>query len=89
MKAEEPPSALLLGHAASLSARKQSRRRASVWYLYAADRLEKAGIVSFKVINPGVQADNDSETLSPPFLPSSTSALPGTSGQGTVTSVLG
>ncbi|PSS37571.1 hypothetical protein PHLCEN_2v587 [Hermanssonia centrifuga] len=51
--AEEPPSALLLGHAASLSARKQSRRRASLWYLYAADRLEKAGIVSPKVINPG------------------------------------
>ncbi|KAJ7169750.1 ER-golgi trafficking TRAPP I complex 85 kDa subunit-domain-containing protein [Mycena filopes] len=41
---EEPPSALLLAHAALLSARKSGRRRAALWYLSAANRLEKCGI---------------------------------------------
>ncbi|KAF8078759.1 ER-golgi trafficking TRAPP I complex 85 kDa subunit-domain-containing protein [Lyophyllum atratum] len=41
---EEPPSALLLGHAALLSSRKPARRRAALWYLTAANRLEKCGI---------------------------------------------
>ncbi|KAJ7038336.1 ER-golgi trafficking TRAPP I complex 85 kDa subunit-domain-containing protein [Mycena alexandri] len=41
---EEPPSALLLAHAALLSARKSARRRAALWYLSAANRLEKCGI---------------------------------------------
>ncbi|KAF8846247.1 hypothetical protein BDN67DRAFT_986591 [Paxillus ammoniavirescens] len=42
--AEEPPSALLLAHAALLSVRKNARRRAALWYLFAANRLEKCGI---------------------------------------------
>ncbi|THV07645.1 hypothetical protein K435DRAFT_825459 [Dendrothele bispora CBS 962.96] len=42
--AEEPPLALLLGHAAFLSARKRAKRRAALWYLSAANRLEKFGI---------------------------------------------
>ncbi|KAF9244569.1 ER-golgi trafficking TRAPP I complex 85 kDa subunit-domain-containing protein [Melanogaster broomeanus] len=42
--AEEPPSALLLAHAAFLSVRKNARRRAALWYLFAANRLEKCGI---------------------------------------------
>ncbi|KAJ7654956.1 ER-golgi trafficking TRAPP I complex 85 kDa subunit-domain-containing protein [Mycena polygramma] len=41
---EEPPSALLLAHAALLSARKSARRRAALWYLSAANKLEKCGI---------------------------------------------
>ncbi|KAJ7783643.1 ER-golgi trafficking TRAPP I complex 85 kDa subunit-domain-containing protein [Mycena maculata] len=41
---EEPPSALLLAHAALLSARKSATRRAALWYLSAANRLEKCGI---------------------------------------------
>ncbi|KIJ68594.1 hypothetical protein HYDPIDRAFT_125323 [Hydnomerulius pinastri MD-312] len=41
---EEPPSALLLAHAALLSARKNARRRAALWYLSAANKLEKCGI---------------------------------------------
>jgi hypothetical protein len=45
-QSEEPPSALLLAHAALLSARKLARRRAALWYLSAANRLEKCGIVS-------------------------------------------
>ncbi|KAA1467917.1 hypothetical protein DENSPDRAFT_856966 [Dentipellis sp. KUC8613] len=42
--AEEPPSALLLAHAAYLSVRRQAPRRASLWYLFAANKLEKSGI---------------------------------------------
>ncbi|KAI0348507.1 hypothetical protein BDW22DRAFT_1350734 [Trametopsis cervina] len=42
--AEEPPTALLLAHAAFLSAKKGAMRRSSLWYLHAADRLDKAGI---------------------------------------------
>ncbi|KAF8898889.1 ER-golgi trafficking TRAPP I complex 85 kDa subunit-domain-containing protein [Infundibulicybe gibba] len=42
--AEEPPAALLLAHAALLSERKHARRRAALWYLTAANRLEKCGI---------------------------------------------
>lgn len=45
-KAEEPPTALLLAHAAFLTSKKSALRRAALWYLSAADRLEKAGIVS-------------------------------------------
>ncbi|GLB36017.1 putative ER-Golgi trafficking TRAPP I complex 85 kDa subunit [Lyophyllum shimeji] len=41
---EEPPSALLLAHAALLSSGKSARRRAALWYLSAANRLEKCGI---------------------------------------------
>ena len=44
-KAEEAPSALLLAQAALLSAKKQARRRAALWYVSAAGRLEKCGIV--------------------------------------------
>ncbi|KAG0696032.1 ER-golgi trafficking TRAPP I complex 85 kDa subunit-domain-containing protein [Suillus ampliporus] len=42
--AEEPPAALLLAHAAFLSVRKNARRRAALWYFFAANRLEKCGI---------------------------------------------
>ncbi|KAF9076140.1 ER-golgi trafficking TRAPP I complex 85 kDa subunit-domain-containing protein [Rhodocollybia butyracea] len=42
--AEEPPSALLLAHAAFISSKKQAFRRAGFWYLLAANRLEKCGI---------------------------------------------
>ncbi|KAK7064334.1 ER-golgi trafficking TRAPP I complex 85 kDa subunit-domain-containing protein [Favolaschia claudopus] len=42
--AEEPPAALLLAHAALLSAKKVARRRAALWYLSAANRLEKCGV---------------------------------------------
>jgi len=45
-KAEEAPSALLLAQAALLSAKKQARRRAALWYASAAGRLEKCGIVN-------------------------------------------
>ncbi|KAH8982598.1 ER-golgi trafficking TRAPP I complex 85 kDa subunit-domain-containing protein [Lactarius akahatsu] len=41
---EEPPSALLLAQAAHLSVRKHALRRAALWYLFAANRLEKSGI---------------------------------------------
>jgi hypothetical protein len=47
LKAEEVPGALLLAHAALLSSmRKRSYRRAALWYVTAASRLEKCGIVS-------------------------------------------
>ncbi|KAF8445809.1 ER-golgi trafficking TRAPP I complex 85 kDa subunit-domain-containing protein [Boletus edulis BED1] len=42
--AEEPPAALLLAQAAYLSVQKNSKRRAALWYLFAANRLEKCGI---------------------------------------------
>ncbi|KAH0838197.1 ER-golgi trafficking TRAPP I complex 85 kDa subunit-domain-containing protein [Lanmaoa asiatica] len=42
--AEEPPAVLLLAHAAFLSAQKNAKRRAALWYLFAANRLEKCGI---------------------------------------------
>ncbi|KAJ3734691.1 ER-golgi trafficking TRAPP I complex 85 kDa subunit-domain-containing protein, partial [Lentinula guzmanii] len=42
--AEEPPAALLLAHAALISSRKQALRRAALWYLMAANKLEKCGI---------------------------------------------
>lgn len=45
-KAEEPPTALLLAHAAFLTSKKGAFRRAALWYMFAADRLEKAGVVS-------------------------------------------
>jgi len=42
--ADEPPLALLLAQAAYFSIRKQASRRAALWYLFAASRLEKSGI---------------------------------------------
>lgn len=42
--AEEPPAALLLAHAALLGVRKNTKRRAALWYFLAANRLEKCGI---------------------------------------------
>ena len=45
IKAEEMPSALLLGQAALLSTHKNLRRKAALWYLFAANRLEMCGIV--------------------------------------------
>ena len=45
-QAEEAPAALLLAHAAQLSVIKGARRRAALWFLLAANRLEKCGIVS-------------------------------------------
>ncbi|RPD64974.1 hypothetical protein L227DRAFT_571426 [Lentinus tigrinus ALCF2SS1-6] len=42
--AEEPPTATLYAHAAFLSELKGARRRAALWYLVAADKLEKTGI---------------------------------------------
>ena len=45
LKAEEPPTATLYAHAAFLSELKGARRRAALWYLVAADKLEKTGIV--------------------------------------------
>ncbi|KAG9314249.1 ER-golgi trafficking TRAPP I complex 85 kDa subunit-domain-containing protein [Chiua virens] len=42
--AEEPPAALLLAHAAFLSVQKKAKRRAALWYLFAANQLEKCGI---------------------------------------------
>lgn len=47
LKAEEAPAALLFSHAALLSSmRKRSYRRAAFWYVTAAKRLEKCGVVS-------------------------------------------
>jgi hypothetical protein len=46
IKAEEAPSALLLAHAALIYTYKQARRKAALWYFFAAKRLEKCGIVS-------------------------------------------
>ncbi|KAF5385469.1 hypothetical protein D9757_005398 [Collybiopsis confluens] len=42
--AEEPPAALLLAQAAFMSSKKLALRRAALWYLSAAKRLEKCGI---------------------------------------------
>ncbi|KAL7285211.1 hypothetical protein ACG7TL_000304 [Trametes sanguinea] len=42
--AEEPPTAILYAHAAFLSEIKGARRRAALWYLVAAEKLEKTGI---------------------------------------------
>ncbi|KAH9944035.1 ER-golgi trafficking TRAPP I complex 85 kDa subunit-domain-containing protein [Epithele typhae] len=42
--AEEPPTAMLYAEAAFLSELKGARRRAALWYLVAADKLEKTGI---------------------------------------------
>ncbi|KDR85341.1 hypothetical protein GALMADRAFT_234163 [Galerina marginata CBS 339.88] len=42
--AEEAPSALLLAQAALLSTKRKARRRAALWYISAANRLEKCGI---------------------------------------------
>ncbi|KZT05978.1 uncharacterized protein LAESUDRAFT_726547 [Laetiporus sulphureus 93-53] len=42
--AEDPPSTVLLAHAALLSERKGAFRRSALWYLLAADRFEKVGL---------------------------------------------
>jgi hypothetical protein len=48
IKAEEAPAALLLAQAALLSSiRTKAYRRAAYWYVTAANRLEKCGIVGF------------------------------------------
>lgn len=41
---EEVPTALLLAHAALLSVRKRAKRRAALWYFFAASKLQKCGI---------------------------------------------
>lgn len=46
LKGDETPSALLLAQAALLSTKKNAGRRAALWYVSAATRLEKCGIVS-------------------------------------------
>ena len=51
LKAEEPPAALLLAHAAFLSAQHHVKRRAALWYLFAANRLEKCGIVGLYLVS--------------------------------------
>ncbi|KAI6031618.1 ER-golgi trafficking TRAPP I complex 85 kDa subunit-domain-containing protein [Pisolithus microcarpus] len=38
------PTALLLAHAALLSVRKRAKRRAALWYFFAASKLQKCGI---------------------------------------------
>lgn len=43
-RAEEPPTALLLAHAGWCAAKSGALRRAALWYLAAAGRLEKSGI---------------------------------------------
>lgn len=43
---EEPPFALLLAQAALFSLRKGARRRAAMWFVFAAHRLEKCGVKS-------------------------------------------
>ena len=53
LKAEEAPSALLLAHAALLSTKKKARRKAALWYVSAATRLEKCGIVSAESLIEG------------------------------------
>jgi trafficking protein particle complex subunit 8 len=45
LKAEEPALALLLAQGALISLRKGSRRTAAMWYVFAANRLEKCGVV--------------------------------------------
>ncbi|GAW06029.1 hypothetical protein LENED_007922 [Lentinula edodes] len=50
--AEEPPSALLLAHAAFISSRRQALRRAALWYLMAANRLEKCETINDKELSP-------------------------------------
>lgn len=45
LQSEEAPAALLIAHAAHLSEKKQTRRRAAYWYAIAASRLERCGIV--------------------------------------------
>ena len=42
--------ALLLGHAAFLGEKKGTRRRAALWYLSSADRLEKGGVVRLSFV---------------------------------------
>jgi len=52
-QSEEPFAAILLAHAALLAARTGGMRRASMWYVDAALRMEKSGIVSVDVHTAG------------------------------------
>ena len=47
------PAALLLAHAAQLSVIKGARRKAALWFLFAANRLEKCSIVRPSQLLPG------------------------------------
>ncbi|KAG6818052.1 hypothetical protein H0H87_009207 [Tephrocybe sp. NHM501043] len=68
---EEAPSALLLAHAAMLSSRKHAYRRAALWYLSAASRLEKCGIKPLTMFflrqAHGLYSERPQKTLSPSF----------------------
>jgi hypothetical protein len=55
-KAEEAPSALLLAQAALLSNNKKAFRRAALWYMLAANRLEKCGIVRSQSSRGGISS---------------------------------
>ena len=59
LKAEEPPTAMLYAQAAFLSEIKGARRRAALWYLIAADKLEKTGIVCLNCIPLSMSRIND------------------------------
>ncbi|KAF5375128.1 hypothetical protein D9758_000414 [Tetrapyrgos nigripes] len=66
--AEEPPLAILLGHAAFLSARKKARRRAALWYLTAANRLEKKPLTMYFLRRAhDLYRERPSKELSPSF----------------------
>ncbi|PFH54797.1 hypothetical protein AMATHDRAFT_135105 [Amanita thiersii Skay4041] len=68
---EELPSALLFAHAALLSARKISKRKAALWYLTAANKLEKIGIkpltMHFLRCAHALYQEQPSKSLSPSF----------------------
>ncbi|TFK91662.1 hypothetical protein K466DRAFT_482283 [Polyporus arcularius HHB13444] len=69
--AEEPPTATLYAHAAFLSELKGARRRAALWYLVAADKLEKTGIKPLAMLffrkAHGLYQDRIPKELSPSF----------------------
>lgn len=62
-KAEEASAALLLAHAALLSTKKRAWRRAALWYVLAATRLEKCGIVRLSSIFVHVGASDAHSSL--------------------------
>jgi hypothetical protein len=93
-KAEEAPSALLLAQAALLSAKKQARRRAALWYASAAGRLEKCGIVNLfilpsSIINRRTLMVISLETSDHVFLAQSAGIIQHTFTQGIIAFVLG
>ncbi|PVF97590.1 hypothetical protein CPB86DRAFT_785718 [Serendipita vermifera] len=69
--AEEAPTAVLLGHAALLSRLKGSKRRAALWYVMAAHRLEKCGVKAltahFLREAHGIYSSSPVKNLSPSF----------------------